>query len=113
MKIAYCTLWNTIRVTDEFFLLPADEQIAILLHEQGHIQHFHAVTRLMWVVSFFAVINAEGYFQMCERQELEADAFVARMGLGEALARFVNRLPDEKALGYPWKSDRLAGLKNV
>lgn len=110
--VARATPWGSIQVGEMFQWLTPDEQIGVLAHETGHIEHDHAFKRLLWVISLRAVFQPEKYFKMCEEQEYEADAFAKSEGCAEGLASFLHRCSHGKALGYPRIHDRIKRLQN-
>ena len=90
-------------------LTPA-ERCAVVLHELGHLYHRHPGKRLM------RLLNPLRWHSLAERakaDELEADAFCASFGFGQALALFLERFPDQTASGpfHPSAAERIARLK--
>ena len=110
--VARSTPWGSIQLGDLFHVLTPDEQIGVLAHETGHIEHDHALKRMLWVFSLRAVFQPEKYFKMCEEQEYEADRFALSEGCAEGLASFLRGCPKAKALGYPRIHDRIKRLEN-
>ena len=78
--------WRRIFVGHSFVLLPDREQQAVLLHEVGHRVLWHIERRLLHRLIFGVCTD---YLQ---RQELEADAYVARRGYGADLAKVLRRI---------------------
>lgn len=108
---ARCTPWGTIQTGDLMALLPAYEQKAIIAHEEGHIAHRHAQKRLLWLVTLRALVNPEGFFAMCEAQELEADGYARERGHAAGLISFLfRRQLHVKTPGYPTAQRRLEAL---
>lgn len=102
--------WKHIRTGAALESLPEDEAHAIVMHEIGHIRHWHVEKRLIWILSGRALWNPEAFFALCARQELEADDYAAAHGYGLALASFLSKLPDALQDGYPPVHERIARL---
>lgn len=102
--------WKHIRTGAAFDELPELEAHAIVMHEAGHIRHWHIERRLLWILSGRVLWNPEGFFAACARQELEADDYAAAHGYGLALASFLSKLPDTPQDGYPPVHERIARL---
>lgn len=109
--VARTTLWGTVQTGPGFARLPEAEQEAVMMHEIGHIDGWHALKRLWWVLTLRALLRPYAYFAMCEQQELDADQYAAACGCASGLRAFVQRLPAHKTLGYPTKHERLARLQ--
>jgi hypothetical protein len=108
--IARSTLWGTIQTTDRFYALPIDQQIAVSMHEAGHIKRKHAWKRLGWILMGKAFFQTERFFEMCAAQELEADSYVRDSGYGRELATFLISHVRSTAPGYPSVRRRLENL---
>jgi len=108
--IARSTLWGTIQTTDRFYALPLDQQIAVSMHEAGHIKRKHAWKRLWWILTGRAFFHTERFFAMCAAQELEADSYVRDNGYGADLAAFLISRGMSAAPGYPSVRRRLENL---
>lgn len=110
--IARSTLWGTIQLGDDFYLLPPEEQFAVLAHEQGHIYHRHAWKRLKWILTFRAILHWDDFLMLCEKQELEADRYAVDKGYGTGLLQFLKwQYPlNSKALGYPTAQQRIENI---
>ena len=108
--IARSTLWGTIQTTDRFYALPIEQQIAVSMHEAGHIKHKHAWKRLMWILTGKAFFRTERFFEMCAAQELEADSHVRDSGYGRELAAFLILHVRGTSPGYPSARRRLENL---
>lgn len=106
---ARTTPWGTIQVGLLFAKLSPAEQEAVLAHERGHIAFGHAWTRLRWLLTLRAIRCPAQYFDLCARQEIEADRWALLEGHGAALARVIARTKSG-GLGYPSKAERLARL---
>jgi Zn-dependent protease with chaperone function len=105
--IARSTLWGTIQIGDDFYLLTEQEQCAVLSHEQGHIYHRHAWKRLARLLTF----RWNGFYAMCEAQEREADRYAAERGHAAGLISFLLRSPlDAKSDGYPTHRQRIGAI---
>jgi hypothetical protein len=102
--------WKRIRTGAALDDLPEDEAHAIVMHEIGHIRHWHVEKRLAWVLSGRALLNPEGFFAVCARQELEADDYAATQGYALPLAAFLARLPNKPQDGYPPVGERIVRL---
>lgn len=90
--IARCTPWGTIWLGDDFYKFNAEQQAAIIAHEEGHIAHYHALIRLWWIVSLRAFRQTEHFLYLCQQHELEADAYAAERGHGPALESVLSTL---------------------
>ena len=104
--------WGRIYVGPSFVSLPDCEQMAVLLHEVGHRVLWHIERRLLHRLIFGACTD---YLQ---RQELEADAYVARRGYGADLARVLRRIDGSDQAFRDTRIARLeeavkSGLANV
>lgn len=102
--------WKTVRTGEHFHELPHEEAHAIMLHELGHIKHWHIEKRVWWLLTLRAFFQPDKFLAMCEAQEFEADDYAAARGAGSALAAFLARLPDTKIDGYPEKQKRIERL---
>lgn len=108
--IARSTLWGTVQFGEAFFLLSKHEQRAVAAHEQGHIHHRHAWTRLKWIVTL-RVRHWEEFLAMCEVQEMEADRYAVEQGHAAGLISFLFRLTlRSKTEGYPTAQQRLEAI---
>ena len=91
--------------------LPDNQRQAILAHEEGHLHYRHALKRLMWVISFRAVLSPKAFFEMCEAQELEADRYAVRQGHRAGLIAFLFKHNlHVKSPGYPTNKARLEAI---
>src|SRR5260370_1726825 len=99
--IARSTLWGTIQTTDRFYALPIEQQIAVSMHEAGHIKRRHAWKRLGWIVTGRAFLQTEWFFDLCAMQELEADSYVRDSGYGRDLAAFLISHDTSATPGHP------------
>jgi Zn-dependent protease with chaperone function len=95
--IARSTPWFTIQTGKEFGLLSRMEQDAILAHERGHLVHFHAWKRILWIVSLMAFFRTADYFALCRKQELEADQYAVKKGHRHGLMMFLIALDKTNA----------------
>ena len=99
-------LWRRIYVGHRFVSLPDREQMAVILHEVGHCRLWHIERRLPRLLVFGRIACA-AYLQ---RQELEADAYVASRGYGADLAKVLRCIngPDQT-----FRSERIALLEEA
>lgn len=109
--IARCTPWGTIQTGRGFRFLSPQEKAAVLAHERGHIAHRHALKRLGWVVTLRALRDWNGFLQMCEAQEYEADRYAVRQGCKVGMQVFLaKRIGLPAGPGYPSARERLEAL---
>jgi Zn-dependent protease with chaperone function len=73
--------------------LTIEELLAIVFHEYGHAVHGHVRENLLKLLILFSRTSEERRAE----QELEADAFVVRWGLGLALASALRKLSADPA----------------
>lgn len=96
MKIVKCEKWFVARsfsflwfkriyVGEKMSKLPADQQMAVLAHEEGHCEHHHTEKRLLAL--FFPFMLQK----MCHRHEMEADRYAAMQGHASPLIKFIRR----------------------
>jgi hypothetical protein len=112
--IARSTLWGTIQTGKEFCRLSPIEQQAVMAHEEGHLVFRHAWIRLGWFVTLRAFFKQDEFFEMCARQEAEADWYAVACGHAPGLISFLLRLqPDVKSDGYPTARQRLEAIRHV
>lgn len=108
---ARTTPWHTVQTGELFRGLSPMEQRAVIAHERGHLRHWHAEKRLIWVLTGRALFDWPGFLAMCERQELEADQHAVDRGHAAGLRVFLIRNGRAgRALGYPCLSKRLEAL---
>ena len=108
--IARSTLWGSIQFGEAFDNLTPAEQAAVIAHERGHIAHRHALKRLWWMVSF----QWKGFFERCEKQEMEADWYAVVRGHRAGLISFLFRSnPHVKSAGYPTHQQRIEAIHHV
>lgn len=79
------------------------EQAAILVHEEGHKAHRHALKNTARVCVFMPRTAAEAF-----RQEIQADDYAASRGHAKALASALRKLSD--ANQDLFRANRLDGL---
>ena len=109
--IARSTPWGSIQFGEAFDRLTPHEQAAVLAHERGHIAHRHALKRLMWVLTLRAVFQPSNFFEMCEKQELEADRYAVVRGHRAGLISFLFRSNlHVKSAGYPTHQQRIEAI---
>ena len=72
--------WNRIRVSDRFYRLDSDKQLAVLMHEFGHIIHRHTEKRILCLI-----FTPWRLIEMMKRQEFQADLYAARQGCANSL----------------------------
>jgi Zn-dependent protease with chaperone function len=105
---ARSTPWGTIQVGDLFAKLSREEQSAVIAHEYGHLRYGHVARRLWWLAS----LQWKGFFERCEKQELEADQFAVRCGARHGLESFLLRHASRvKSPGYPTAAQRLEAIR--
>ena len=83
---AECTgilFWKKIRLGKRFFEFPEDMQKAALSHEFGHHFHYHIEKRLLCIIFAYRLI-----YDLCKKQELEADLYAAKAGYAKELMKF-------------------------
>jgi Zn-dependent protease with chaperone function len=107
---AYTTPWGTIRTGSLFKELTPREQLAVWAHERGHIVHRHALKRMLWVFTGYALFHQKKYFAMCRGQEFEADRYAVRGGHAIGLAMALGRIASVKTDTHPSREERLARL---
>ena len=92
-------------VGPEFWRLPEDQQIAILVHELGHIHGKHGLTRFLLapVALFFPRLAR----RIARQQELSADRYAARAGHAGPLLQFLRQVRAD-----PDRSARIAQLQS-
>jgi Zn-dependent protease with chaperone function len=95
-------------VTGRFFdELHADEQKAIIAHEQGHLYHRHLLKRLWWLVSF----QWRDLAARARAQEFEADLYAATKGFADGMISFLERIhPHENPL-HPTPEARIEEIE--
>ena len=72
--------WKRIKVGKRFHSLPFNMKKAVIAHELGHCEKFHIELRILCFIFFFPAL-----LWLCRRQELEADAFAAKLGYAPEL----------------------------
>ena len=88
------------------YLAPTEVQ-AVLLHEEGHLVHRHALRRVWWVLSF----QWRDLADRCRRQELEADRYAIDRGAALGLHKFLARFPaSHKNALHPTPGERIAHI---
>ncbi|RQN37360.1 M48 family metalloprotease [Paraburkholderia tropica] len=108
---ARTTPWHTIQTGDLMDCLIPSVRAAVIAHERGHLRHWHAEKRLLWFLTLRVLWDWQGFLQMCEEQELEADRYARKMGHGLALRMFlIAHGHRRKQLGYPCLHKRLEAL---
>lgn len=109
--IARSTPWGSIQFGDGFDNLTPQEQAAVVAHERGHIEYRHAWKRLLWLISLRAVFQPSNFFEMCEKQELEADRYAVARGHRAGLISFLFRSNlHVKSAGYPTHKQRIEAI---
>jgi Zn-dependent protease with chaperone function len=109
--IARSTPWGSIQFGEAFDKLTPLEQAAVIAHERGHIVHRHAIKRLLWVLTLRAVFQTEKFFEMCEKQEMEADRYAVSRGHRAGLISFLFRSNlHVKSAGYPTHKQRIEAI---
>jgi hypothetical protein len=85
--------WGTrqrIRIGPKFAQLPADEQAAVIAHEDGHIRMGHRWQRVVWLFTA-EWRNIEEWRRKVWQQEYDADAWAVGSGCGDGLIRLIRR----------------------
>jgi hypothetical protein len=90
---AWITGWGRrqrISIGPKFKQLPADEQAAVIAHEDGHIRMGHRWQRIVWL--FRAEwLNVAEWRRKVWQQEYDADAWAVGAGCGDGLLRLIRR----------------------
>jgi Zn-dependent protease with chaperone function len=90
-----------------FDSLTAEEQSAVVAHENGHVFHRHASRRIWWLVSG----QWSDMAHRCREQEFEADIYAAELGHYAGLCLFLSRVRSNGSTLHPSSDDRAANLK--
>jgi len=93
---------------DSFFVLTASEQLAVIAHEQAHIDRRHALRRVWWLVT----MQWRNIYERCREQEFEADRIAAQNGHAKGLLSFLSRLSPESDGSplHPTPQERIESL---
>lgn len=81
-----------VRVGPGFMGRPADEKRAILAHEEGHIAHWHGVTRMLWALIGAPLWAAKATRALVLAQELAADRYACERGHRKSLLRVLRSM---------------------
>lgn len=98
--------WKWIEVGDPWFRLSGAQQQAVLLHEVGHLRHFHLEKRLALLPIFWSGIAR----RVAQQQEMQADEFAAQHGYGLALGMFLGQNHRGDGEFYPRIQERLTNI---
>ena len=104
-------VWCAVIVHPYFYRLPWDQRLAILLHEQAHLELKHCRARWWWFFSGLWWRDPACLSQLLMQQEFDADAYVAARGLGESLAAFLLRSNDRASKVRPSSIQRVQRLQ--
>jgi len=89
-----------------FWALSESEQVAILVHEIGHLRKLHVFSRLLLIPVLLCFPRVAR--RIAREQELSADRFAALHGHALPLLRFLTRVR-----GDPDRSARIAQLQAI
>ena len=82
---AFSFLWmHRVYVGRRFFELPPNEQVAALMHEEGHCVHRHTEQRVTCLLFLPFLLS-----WLCRRQEFEADRYSSQRGHSIALLQIL------------------------
>lgn len=96
-------IWPRKRIVvgKDFYKLEENQMIAVLMHEVGHCKNFHLEERLIiFALTFWIAMISKKFWYlyiahpMAIEQEMEADNFVAKRGMGRYMISVLNQSPD-------------------
>ena len=103
--------WKKIIVGPQFKNLSEREAGAVLLHEAGHCKLRHLEKRIS--MAWLMLTSPQRLLNLCLAQEYEADAFAARCGYGNDLARLFARMQQGQGPFHPELASRISRLKGA
>lgn len=91
-----------------FWNYPDDEQLGILAHEQGHIEHRHGWDRPWMLLNWFLFKKKRSTIRArCMAQEYEADEFVVACGYAQGFLHYLKRLKPGTGELHPSPANRI------
>lgn len=106
-------IWQAVIVTPAFHRLSVMTQLAILMHEEGHLRLNHCKKRLWWALNLRWLWDPKGLSNDLKEQEMSADAYCAAHGLSRYMINYLLKVGDQGNMVRPSSAHRVARLKGV